>query len=173
MARLRVLIPRRKLQGAVRRLARAVRRDYSGQPLVLVGILKGAFVFLADLVRALDMPIEVDFVQAASYGSGQTSPGQVRLLRGIQTLVRGKHVLLVEDIADTGLTLSFMQRYLRRRGALSVKVCSLLDKPSRRRAPVTIEYAGFTVPNVFVVGYGIDWNEQYRHLPDVCALEEV
>jgi len=165
MARLRVLIPRRRIQGAVR-------RDYSGQPLVLVGILKGAFVFLADLVRALDMPVEIDFVQAASYGAGTASSGRVRLRRRVQTPLRGKHVLLVEDIADTGLTVASVQRHLKRQGALSVKVCILLDKPSRRRVPVTIDYVGFTIPNVFVVGYGTDWNEQYRHLPDVCVREE-
>ncbi len=172
----------------MQRLASEVRRDYSpahflrqaqdergkalkGTPPLLVGILRGAFIFMADLVRALDMPVTVDFVRISTYGSGTRSSGKPRIAQGASSVIRGQHVLVVEDIVDTGITTRFLLDYLLKRGAASAKLCALLSKPDRRRVEVNIDYLGFTVPDVFVVGYGLDYAQQYRHLPDICVLE--
>lgn len=136
-------------------------------------MLKGSFVFMADLVRVLNMPLEVEFVRLSSYGSGTETSGRVKMAGGLGVDIRGRDVLVVEDIVDTGITLSFLLDYLRNQGPASLKLCALLDKPSRRKVPLRIDYLGFTVENVFIVGYGIDWNEQYRYLADVCCVEEV
>ncbi len=127
---------------------------------------------MADLVRQLDFPLEVDFVRLASYGAGRQSSGRVKVVHGLRAPVRGRHVLVVEDIIDTGITVAYLLENLKKKGPASLRLCALTDKPSRRRADVTIDYLGETVPNEFIVGYGIDCDEKYRNLPDICVLEE-
>jgi len=167
-----ILISRREIADAVDRLAEEIRRDYSGKRPLLLGILKGSFVFLADLVRCLDFPLEVEFVQLSSYGRERQSSGEISILLDVQTPIEGREVLLIEDIVDTGLTTGFLLEHLRAKKPASLRLCSLLDKASRREVPVNIDYLGFSVPDRFVVGYGIDFAEKYRYLPDVCALVE-
>jgi hypoxanthine phosphoribosyltransferase len=171
-ARLRVLAPKAKILSTVKRLASAITRDYRGKNPIIIGILKGSFVFLADLVRQLDFPLEVEFIRLSSYGSGKQTSGKVKVVQGLTSGVKGRHVLVVEDIVDTGVTLTFLMEYLKKKNPASLKLCALTDKPSRRRVPVKIDYKGFEVPNKFIVGYGIDSGEKYRNLPDICALEE-
>ncbi|MBI4299247.1 MAG: hypoxanthine phosphoribosyltransferase [Chloroflexi bacterium] len=172
LARLSLLISRDQIAESVHRLSRQVEQDYRGSNLLLVGVLKGAFMFMADLVRGLELPVEIDFVRLASYGSRRQSTGGVRLQHGLRSSIEGKDVLIVEDIIDTGHTTRFLIDYLQKRRPASLKLCALLDKPERRQVPVSIDYLGFTVPNKFVVGYGIDFNQEYRHLPDIFVLEE-
>jgi hypoxanthine phosphoribosyltransferase len=165
-----VLIPGAEIAAAIDRLAAEIRRDYAGKEPLLLGILKGSFMFMADLVRRLDFPLEIDFVRLSSYGKGTESSGKINIVQGLRSAVKGKDVLVVEDIIDTGLTVAYLLDYLRKKRPASLRLCTLLDKPSRRQAPLVIDYLGFSVPNRFIVGYGIDWNEKYRYLPDVCAL---
>ena len=165
-----VLISREQVAETVKRLARQIEGDYPLEMPLLVAVLKGSFMFLADLVREMQRPVELDFLRLSSYGSDLKSSGKVRLRMGVTSPVRGRDVLVVEDIVDTGLTTTYAARYLRRKGAASVRLCTLLDKPSRRQGPVTPDYMGFTVPDEFVVGYGLDLDEQYRHLPDIYIL---
>ncbi|GIW79009.1 MAG: hypothetical protein KatS3mg105_0816 [Gemmatales bacterium] len=153
-------------------LAQEISRDYSNSDLVVVGVLKGAWIFMADLVRRLTIPVHCDFVRVSSYGSGTTSSGQIRLELDVTTEIRGRRVLIVEDIVDTGITSNWLLEHLKRRRPRDVRFCCLLDKPSRRECQVTIHYTGFLVPNQFVVGYGIDWNEHYRQLPYVGYLPD-
>ncbi|MCH7706068.1 MAG: hypoxanthine phosphoribosyltransferase [Chloroflexi bacterium] len=152
-------------------MAEEIRRDYEGRAPLLIGVLKGAFVFMADLMRALNMPLTVDFVRVSSYDAGTTSSGRPRILQGVRSPIKDRHVLIVEDIVDTGLTTRHLEGYIRRKGAASIKLCALLSKPSRRQVEATIDYLGFEIPDRFVVGYGIDYAQQYRYLPDVCVLE--
>jgi len=167
-----VLIPQAEIESAVKRLASAIARDYREQNPLLLGILKGSFVFMADLVRKLNFPLEVDFVRLSSYGSGQQTKGRVKVVQGLRLAVRGRHVLVVEDIVDTGITVAFLLEYLKKKKPASLRLCALTDKPSRRRVPVTIDYKGLTVPDKFLVGYGLDCDEKFRNLPDICSLEE-
>ena len=153
-------------------MATDIRRDYQGVNLILISILKGSFIFTADLIRRLDLALEVHFVQLSSYGKKTESAGKVQLVQPLQCSIKGRHILVVEDIVDAGYTISFIMEYLRGEQPASLKLCSLLDKPSRRVVPVTIDYLGFTVPDKFIVGYGIDWDEKFRNLPDICALED-
>ena len=169
---LRVLFTRDEIGEAVARLANDINRDYQGGCPVLVGVLKGCFVFMADLVRLLDVPVQVDFAILSSYGTGKVSSGKIRVVQAPHGAVEGRDVLVIEDIVDTGLTISFFMDYLRSKKPASLKLCALFDKPSRRRKPVTVDYLGLTVPDEFLVGYGLDYNEQYRHLPDLCILED-
>jgi hypoxanthine phosphoribosyltransferase len=171
-AKLHVLIPRAEIESVVARLADGITRDYRDKNPLLIGILKGVFVFMADLIRCLDFPLEVDFISLSSYGSRTVSSGAVKVKRGVRTKVRDRHVLVVEDIIDTGITVAFLIDYLRRKRPASLKLCALLDKPSRRRVPLAIDYLGATVPDKFIVGYGIDFDEKYRNLPDICVLED-
>lgn len=166
-----VFISREHIQQAIARLAAEIRRDYGATPPCVLGTLKGSFIFLADLVRSLGLPITIAFVHVASYGSGTVSSGQVAVLQELREDIRGRDVLLVEDIVDSGQTMAFLRTYLASRAPASVRVCALLNKPQRRIIPVTIDYCGFTIPDVFVVGYGLDWNEHYRHLPDLCIVQ--
>jgi hypoxanthine phosphoribosyltransferase len=168
----RVLISSAEIEAAVDRLAADIRRDYPGGGLLLISILKGSFVFTADLIRRLGLPLEVHFIQLSSYGGRMESAGEVRLVQPLDCPVRGRHILVVEDIVDTGNTVSFIMEHLRKEEPASLRLCALLDKPSRRVTPVSIDYLGFTVPDRFVVGYGIDWDEKYRYLPDICAMED-
>ena len=167
----KVFITRNQIYDAVQRLAEEIRRDYWTAPPLLLSTLKGSFMFLADLVRVLDLPVEITFVRLSSYGSGTVSSGQIEVVQDLYEDIRARDILLIEDIIDSGRTVGFLRTYLAPRAPASVRVCTLLDKPQRRQVPVTIDYCGFTIPDVFVVGYGLDWNEQYRHLPDICVLE--
>jgi hypoxanthine phosphoribosyltransferase len=169
---LKILISRDEIAETVDRLAREVQSDYQGKNPLLVGILKGSFVFMADLVRRLDMPLELDFIRLSSYGAGCQTSGKIRIVHGVKTSVRGKDVLVVEDIVDTGITTSFLLEYLMKKRPASLKLCTLTDKPSRRRTPVPIDYRGFTVPDKFIVGYGLDCGQKYRNLPHIYSLEE-
>jgi hypoxanthine phosphoribosyltransferase len=168
---LKVLIHRDDIKQKILDLAEKIKKDYGDTVPLLICVLKGSSVFLADLIRALDIPLEVDFVRSSSYGSGTESSGKIKLVQGLKASIKGRHVIIVEDIIDTGLTISALISYLKRKKPASLKLCALTDKPSRRKVPVTIDYLGFTVPNKFIVGYGIDFNEQYRYLPDICTIE--
>jgi hypoxanthine phosphoribosyltransferase len=167
-----VLIPRAAVASAVAQLAAQLSCDYRDKNPLLIGVLKGSFVFMADLVRALDFSLEVDFVSLSSYGSGKESSGNVRIEQDLRSRARDRHVLVVEDIIDTGTTVAFLMKYLKKKRPVSLRLCTLLDKPSRRRVAVTIDYLGMAVPDKFLVGYGLDCNEKYRNLPDICVLEE-
>ena len=169
---LKVLVSRRKIAATVKRLAQEIRRDYDGLNPVLVGILKGSFVFMADLVRSIDLPLQVDFVELTSYGSGTRSSGRISILLDLNCPLEGRHVLVVEDIVDSGLTTSFLCDYLKQKGPASVRLCSLTSKPSRRVVDIKIDYLGLEVPDKFLVGYGLDYAEKYRNLPDLCELKE-
>jgi hypoxanthine phosphoribosyltransferase len=172
-AKLSLLFSREAIATRIKELARQISHDCSGKKLLVVGILKGAFVFLADLVRELEVASEVDFIRAASYGHGTTSSGQVRLTKDLDSPIAGRDVLLVEDILDTGLTLHALLQQLRSRGPASLKVCVLLNKPRRTQHLLMPDYVGFEVSDEFVVGYGIDYAEQYRQLPAIYALSFV
>jgi len=167
-----VLLEEATILRRVGELAACISEDYRGKNLLIVGLLRGAFVFLADLVRRLTIPVEVDFLQAVSYGSGTVSSGQVRLLKDLETSVQGRDVLVVEDIVDTGLTLRYTLDTLGARNPASLRACALLDKPERRQVAVPIDYVGFTIPDRFVVGYGLDFAQKYRNLPFVGILKE-
>ncbi len=165
------LFTRDEIEATVKRLAAEIRRDYQDEHPLLIGVLKGSFVFLADLIRLLDFPLEVEFIKLSSYGKGMESSGEIKVVQGLRAKVKGRDVLVIEDIVDTGLAIAFLLDYLRKKKPASLRFCSLTDKPSRRQVPVTIDYLGFTVPNKFIVGYGIDWDEKFRYLPDICTLE--
>lgn len=167
----RVLVSQEQLQARVAELAARISRDYRGRHLLVVGVLKGAFMLVADLVRNLDVPVQVDFIAASSYGSASRSSGVVRVLKDLDRDIRGQHVLLVEDVLDTGLTLDYLLRSLRARQPASLEACVLLAKPAAPRVGVSVRYKGFDVPDGFVVGYGIDYAERYRNLPYVAALK--
>jgi len=168
----RILFNRQQIEATVKKLAAEISKDYQGKSPLLVGILKGSFMFMADLIRLLDFPLEVEFIRLSSYGRGKESSGKVKVVQGLQSQVKGKDILVIEDIVDTGLTISFLLDYLRKKKPASLKLCALTDKPSRRQTPVTIDYLGFTVPDKFLVGYGLDWDEKFRNLPDICVLED-
>jgi len=161
-----------QIRDVVDRLAEEIRRDYKQKTPVLVGILKGSFVFMADLIRALNIPLEVDFVILSSYGSGTESSGEIKVIHGLESSIEGKDVLIVEDIIDSGLTLSLFLEELRRRKPASLRLCVLVDKVARRKLNVPIDYIGVQVQDEFVVGYGIDYDEQYRYLPDLYVVED-
>jgi hypoxanthine phosphoribosyltransferase len=166
------LVPEEQLQRRVRELAEEISRDYDGKDLFLVGVLKGAVFFLSDLMRAIEVPCEVDFMAVASYGSSTDSSGVVRILKDLDATIEGRDVLIVEDIIDSGLTLSYLLRTLKAREPRSLEVCALLTKPDRRKVELPIRYTGFEIPNKFAIGYGLDHAERYRNLPYVAALDE-
>ena len=166
-----ILFTKEEVEATVKKLAAEIRKDYQGKCPLLIGILKGSFVFMADLIRLLNFPLEVEFITLSSYGRGRESSGKIRVVKGLRAPIKGRDVLVIEDIVDTGLTISFLLDYLRKKKPASLKLCALTDKPSRRQIPVTIDYLGFTVPNKFIVGYGIDWDERFRYLPDICFVE--
>ena len=167
----KVLITQDEIRQAVAKLADQIKQDHREKQLLLIGILKGSFVFMADLIRQLELPVEVDFVQLSSYGSGKETSGKVKMVQGLKTPIKDKNVIVVEDIIDTGLTVSFLMNYLRKKRPASLKLCALTDKPSRHQIPIKIDYLGLTVPDKFIVGYGIDWNEKFRYLPDICFID--
>jgi hypoxanthine phosphoribosyltransferase len=166
-----VLVAAGDLQRRVRELAEAISRDYSGRPLLLVGVLKGAVFFLSDLMRFIDIPVEVDFMAVASYGSATDSSGVVRILKDLDIPIEGRDVLIVEDIVDSGLTLQYLLRNLGSRNPASLEVCALLTKPDRRKVDLPTRYVGFEIPDRFVIGYGLDYAERHRNLPFVAVLE--
>ena len=167
-----VLYPKDVIEKRVRELAGTISRDYEGKELIVIGILKGAFIFMADLIRCLSVPCRVDFVRLASYAEGTSSSGKVVMTKDIETSIKDRDILIVEDVVDTGLTLSFLVNWLKERSPRSIKVCAFLDKRKRRRVPFEADYVGFTIDDGFVVGYGLDFNEKARFLPDICVIEE-
>jgi hypoxanthine phosphoribosyltransferase len=168
--KLKVLIRRARIQKRVIEVARAITRDFKGERIHLVGVLKGACIFLADLAREINLDTSIDFIAVSSYGKGKQSSGQVRVLKDLDSSIEGLNVVVVEDILDTGVTLTYLLRVLKQRKPKTLKIAALLDKPSRRIKDVKGDYVGFTIPNDFVVGYGLDYAERYRNLKDVCIL---
>jgi hypoxanthine phosphoribosyltransferase len=161
-----------EIKRRVKELAGKINRDYRGKKLVLVGVLKGAFVFLADLLREIQIPVELDFIQVASYGASTQTSGVIKIKKDLDLSIVGKEVLLVEDIVDYGYTLDYLLKFLRDKKPRSIKICALLDKPSRRKVKVPIAYRGFKVPDKFIVGYGLDFAEKHRNLPYIAALRK-
>ena len=172
MSSLRVLIPADKIQTRIQELGEQIDRDYPGGPVYLVGILKGACIFLSDLARAMKTPARLEFVGISSYGRGKTTSGEVKLTKDLDVSVEGHDVIVVEDIVDSGVTLTYLLQVFRQRRPKSLRIAALLDKPERRQRPVKVDYVGFQIPDEFVVGYGLDYAEDYRNLRDVCVLDE-
>lgn len=166
-----VLLTQQQIRERVAQLGRRLSEDYAGKNPVLVSVLKGAYIFMADLSRALTIPCSVDFMAVSSYGRGTESSGTVRIIKDLDTNIQNKHVIVVEDILDSGVTLSHLLGLLQGRGPASLRLVALLDKPARRQAQVEIDYRGFEVPDAFLVGYGLDYAEKYRNLPDLCILK--
>ncbi len=167
----RILIPAEQLQNKIAELGAQITHDYHGKDLLLVGVLRGALMFIVDLARAIDLPVELDFMAISSYGAATETSGVVRILKDLDTTIEGRHLLIVEDIIDSGLTLNYIVEHLRNRNPASLRICSLLSKPARRRMTVPIDYYGFDIPDEFVVGYGLDFRQQYRNLPFVGVLK--
>jgi hypoxanthine phosphoribosyltransferase len=168
---LEVLIPTEKIKERISELGAEIARDYAGRNPLLIGVLKGACLFLSDLMRAADIPLNVEFIAISSYGAEMRTSGEVRILKDLDVAIEGRHILVVEDIVDTGLTLSYLLANLKSRGAESVKLAALLDKFERREKEVPIDYLGFQIPDKFVVGYGLDFAERYRNLPFIAVLK--
>lgn len=172
MARIRTLIDEATIAAKVRELGREIAERHRGHELVLVIVLKGSFVFGADLARAIDLPLSIDFFGCRSYGDGTESSGVVQITYDLTKPIEGKHVIVVEDIVDTGLTMSYLMENLSTRKPASLELCSLLHKPARTKVPVKIDYLGFTIEDVFVIGYGLDYGEKYRNVPHLGVLEQ-
>jgi len=166
------LVEEDALQARISELGEQISRDYEGLEPLLVGVLKGAVFFMADLVRRVTVPCEMDFMAVSSYGSGTDSSGVVRILKDLDANIEGRHVVIIEDIVDSGLTLSYLVRNLQARSPATLEVCALLTKPERRQTDITCRYVGFEIPNRFAIGYGLDFGERYRSLPFVAALDE-
>ncbi len=167
-----ILIDENSLQAKVKELGAKIAEDYKGKDLLLICVLKGAVVFVSDLMKRINLPLEIDFMAVSSYGCDTKSSGVVRILKDLDKGVEGKHILIVEDIIDSGLTLSYLIENLKARCPESVEICTILDKPNRRTANINIKYTGFQVPDEFVIGYGLDYAEKYRNLPYVAVLKE-
>ena len=170
---LEILIPADVLQARIAELGAEIARDYAGRKPLLVCVLKGAMVFMADLIRAIDLPLHLDFIAVSSYGAGTRSTGEVRIVKDLDGAVEGHDLIFVEDILDTGLTLSYLLENFRSRGAASIKIAALLNKPDRRKANIELDYKGFDIPDKFVVGYGLDFDERYRNLPYIGVVKNV
>ncbi|RPJ64220.1 MAG: hypoxanthine phosphoribosyltransferase [Dehalococcoidia bacterium] len=168
---LKVLISQEEISKAIDRIAAEIRRDYKNEDPLMIGILKGSFIFMSDLIRKIDIPLEIDFVGLSSYGSGTESSGKIKVSSRLSRPVKDRHIIVVEDIIDTGLTTQHFIEHLKKEKAASIRLCALTEKPSRRKTETKIDYLGFTVPDKFIVGYGIDMDEKYRYLPDICYLE--
>ncbi|MFW5712065.1 MAG: hypoxanthine phosphoribosyltransferase [Spirochaetota bacterium] len=166
-----VLFTAEDLEQRVSELGKQITADYAGRELLVIGVLKGANVFLGDLIRHIDLPIEIDFIAAASYGNSTESSGVVRLLKDLDYPIENRHVLLIEDLIDTGLTLHYLAENLKARLPASFKICTLLDKPERRKVAMEVDYKGFDIPDEFIVGYGIDFSQKYRNLPYIATLK--
>lgn len=168
----KVLLTKEEILREVEQLGEKITSDYQGKEnILLVGVLKGAFIFLADLMRNIKLPVQVDFMAVSSYGASTESSGVVRILKDLDQDIEGKNLIIVEDIIDSGLTLSYMCKILKSRKPASLKICSLLDKPSRRKVDLKVDYLGFQIPDEFVVGYGLDYSEKYRNLPCIGVLK--
>ena len=166
-----ILFTEEQLKNRVKEIARQITADYAGKEIMFIGILRGSFVFMADLCRAIRLPCTLDFMSVSSYGAGTTSSGQVQITKDLSEDITGRHVIVVEDILDSGNTLSYLFQLLEARNPASLRLCTLLDKPSRRTKPISADYVGFTVPDEFVVGYGLDYDELYRNLPYIGVLK--
>jgi hypoxanthine phosphoribosyltransferase len=169
---LEVMITAEQLQDRIRELGAEITRDYSGRRPELICVLKGAIVFMSDLMRAIDLNLTIDFIAVSSYGKGANSTGEVKIIKDLDGPLEGRDIILVEDILDTGLTLGYLARNFRARGATSIKIVALLNKPGRRKVGVTPDYVGFEIPDKFVVGYGLDFGERYRNLPYIGVVRE-
>ena len=167
----RVLFTEQELKDRVAEIAAQIDKDYAGKEPMLISVLRGSFIFMADLARAITLPCTVDFMAVSSYGSGTTSSGQVKITKDLSESIEGRDIIVVEDILDSGNTLSYLFQLLQARHPASVRLCTLLDKPSRRTKPITADYTGFTVDDLFVVGYGLDYAEKYRNLPYIGILK--
>lgn len=167
----RILISEKDIKKAVKKMGKQISKDYEGKNLILVSVLKGSVIFMADLMRAIAIPINIDFMSVSSYGGGTKSSGVVKILKDLDSDLIGKDILIVEDILDSGMTLSYLKKIFEQRHVSSIRIATLLDKPERRIADVTADYFCFTVPDEFVVGYGLDFDQQYRHLPYIGVLK--
>lgn len=167
----RVLVSKQKISDMVKRLGKMISEDYTGKQLIVIGVLKGSFVFMADLIREITIPVDMDFIAVSSYGDSTKTSGVVRLIKDVDITLTGKHVLIVEDIIDTGLTLKYLKELFATRSPLSIKVCTAFDKPSRRKVNIKVEYTGQEIPDEYVVGYGLDYKSFMRNLPDLCVLK--
>lgn len=165
-----VMISKDEIDAFVVRLGQEIEKDYAGLDVVLVGVLKGSFVFMADLVRQINIPLSLDFMSVSSYGGKTKSSGMVKINQDLDVDITGKHVIIVEDIIDSGLTLSHLRELLLTRSPASLEFCTAFDKPSRRKANVVVKYIGMQIPDEFIIGYGLDFDEKYRNLPEVCVL---
>lgn len=165
-----LVLSSKQIQDRVQEMGQQIAKDYSGKELVVIGVLKGAFIFMADLVRAIDLPLATDFIQVSSYGSGASSSGEITLVANPAQPIENRHLLLVEDIVDTGLTMRWLANHFKTKGAASVRVCSLIDKAERREHSIHIDYPGFSISEGFLIGYGLDYDEQYRNLPAIYHL---
>ncbi len=168
----KILVTKEEISARIKELGDEITHDYQGESVLMVGILRGAVVFFSELVKNIDLDVRFDFMVVSSYGSGSVSSGEVKIVKDISQPIEGKHVLIVEDIIDTGHTLSNLKKMLQTRNPKSIKIVSLLDKPSRRKVEMEGDYIGFVVPNEFVVGYGLDYDEKYRNLPEIGVLKE-
>ncbi|HHW47210.1 MAG TPA: hypoxanthine phosphoribosyltransferase [Clostridiaceae bacterium] len=168
----KVLITREVIREKVKELGKRISEDYKGKDLILIGVLKGGFIFLADLMREITIPVDMDLISVTSYGNSTESSGVVRIIKDTDVNIENKHVLIVEDLVDTGLTLNHLKQLFNTRGPKSVKICTAFDKPSRRKVDIEIDYQGIVVPDEFIVGYGLDYAGKYRNLPDVCTLKK-
>ena len=166
----RILIPQSEIAAMCRRLGEQINQDYKGKEIILIGVLKGAFVFMADLARHIDVPCRIDFMSVSSYGSGTRTSGVVRITKDLDSDISGKHIIVVEDIVDTGLTLNHLRELLSTRNPASIALCTAFDKPDRRKVEIEVEYVGMKIPDEFIVGYGLDFDGKYRNLPDVAVL---
>ena len=169
-SKMEVLFSKDQIADRVHELGKQISADYAGQSIVLIGVLKGAAIFLADLARSIEVDNTFDFVAVSSYGKGQRSSGAVKLIKDLDEPIEGKNVLIVEDILDTGLTLSYLRKIFLQHHPKTLRIAALLDKPSRRLEKIEADYVGFSIPNLFVIGYGMDYAERYRNLPDICLM---
>lgn len=167
----KVLLSEEEIAAKVKELGAQIAKDYADKNPLIVSVLRGSFVFMADLVRAIDVPCTVDFMSVSSYGSSTTSSGEVKITKDFDVSIEARHLIIVEDILDSGRTLSYLMKTLKARGAASIALCTFLDKPERRVVPVEVAYKGFTVPDAFIVGYGLDYDQRYRNLPYVGVLK--
>jgi hypoxanthine phosphoribosyltransferase len=167
-----ILFSRDEIQKRVKEIASQISRDYAGRELIIIGVLRGAFIFMADLIREISIPCKVDFARLASYGAGSESSGKVVMTKDIETSIKDRDILIVEDIVDTGLTLQYLVDWLKERNPRSLKTCVFLDKRKRRKISFEAEYVGFTIDDGFVVGYGLDFNEKYRFSPDIYVIKQ-
>lgn len=166
-----MLVSAAQIKERVREMGREIDDDYSVGPIYMISVLKGSFIFLADLARAVRRPVRIDFMGISSYGHGKRTSGEVKLTRDLDISIEGQNVLIVEDIIDSGVTLNYLLRLLNQRNPKSIRIATLLDKPERRMQPVDVTYTGFQIPDEFVIGYGLDYAEDYRNLPDICVLD--